>query len=238
MTPRVQRDADAGADEHLAAAEVERRRERRRAAARRAPRALSSLAASSRRIANSSPPSRATVSPERRHPCEPGADRDEQLVAGVVAEAVVHDLNPSRSSRSTASAVADASRPRERMVQTVTEDGTVREAREGVEERPPFELVLQHLPVGHVAGVEDEPPTVGSSRRLLTMASTWRVEPSACSTRNSPVTAAPGCTRPFTSSASKYSRSSGMHEIAEGLPEQIDRPEPRRAARTTGSGTR
>ena len=45
-----------------------------------------------RRMANSSPPSRASASPGRRHDSSRRDDRDEQLVADQVAEAVVDDL--------------------------------------------------------------------------------------------------------------------------------------------------
>ena len=48
--------------------------------------------ASSVRTANSSPPSRATRSPSRTEPRDPLGDRDEQGVAGGVAERVVDDL--------------------------------------------------------------------------------------------------------------------------------------------------
>ena len=76
----------------LAVGELERRAEATSARARR-PRSRPARRRGPRsRIANSSPPKRATVSLAAQRVAQALGDRDEQLVAGRVAEAVVDDL--------------------------------------------------------------------------------------------------------------------------------------------------
>ena len=86
------RDADAGGDEVLGPVEVETAARRRSQTRSAIARASCSSVRSSTRIPNSSPPKRATVSRGTQVVAQPRRHRPQQLVAGVVAEAVVDHL--------------------------------------------------------------------------------------------------------------------------------------------------
>ena len=84
-------DADAGVDGDLVAADPERFAKASWTRSATAS-AASETSAPSRSTANSSPPKRATVSPDFEDRHQPCRDRDEELVAGGVPEAVVDEL--------------------------------------------------------------------------------------------------------------------------------------------------
>ena len=111
----------------------------------------------SNRSTNSSPPNRATVSPGRDRAAQPLADADEELVADIVTQSVVHELepieveehhrgawrapdrhprSPARGGRGTAAGSAD---PSQRVV-----EGLV------------LERGLHPLALGEVSGVDDD----------------------------------------------------------------------------------
>ena len=69
-------------------------------------------------------------------------------------------LNPSRSTKSTASTSRERAGPGERLVEAVAEQGAVGEAGEAVVEGLPRELLLEADPLGDVARVEDDPADV------------------------------------------------------------------------------
>ena len=104
------------------------------------PTASSAVGSSSSRMANSSPPSRAAVSPSRRQRWRRLATSDEHLVAGGVAQGVVDDLE-----------VVDVHEQHEdrlgagaqRLVHAAVEQRAVRQARERVVEGLALEVGAQ-----------------------------------------------------------------------------------------------
>ena len=90
------------------------------------------------------------------------APRDllEQLVAGVVAERVVHLLEAVEVDEQHGERLAGARRAGQRLVEPVAEERTVGEAREPVVEGLVRELVLEPDALGDVAGVQDDPADV------------------------------------------------------------------------------
>ena len=86
---------------------------------------------SSSRTVNSSPPSRATVSPGRRHASRRARDGDQQLVADHVAEAVVDHLEAVEVEEQHGEQVLAGAGGRERRTRcasAVEEQGAVRQA--------------------------------------------------------------------------------------------------------------
>ena len=137
--------------------------DRRRAPTRRSSsrsrdrRSACGSSAPSSSSANSSPPSRASVSlgPDdrrrsaRRPRCSSWSPASWPRLSFTC-------LKPSRSTSSTASGVARALGPRERLVEAVAEERAVGEAGQAVVERLPRELLLEPDALGHVAGVEHD----------------------------------------------------------------------------------
>ena len=153
---RVDDDADARVERR---ARARRRRPDRtvvRAAGRRA-RSRPAPSCSSSRSANSSPPSRASVSPARDHRRRiasrpPRSSRSPASCPSVSLTC----LNPSRSTSSTPSGVARALRAGERLVEPVAEQRAVGEAGQPVVEGLRRQLLLEPDALGDVARVEDD----------------------------------------------------------------------------------
>ena len=98
------------------------------------------------------------MSPSRRHASEALGDRDEQLVAGGVAEAVVDRLEVVEvDEQHREVAVACAPTRAERVLDAVAEQRLVGEAGERVVERLVGELVLEPLALGDVAEAPHPP---------------------------------------------------------------------------------
>ena len=126
---------------------------------------LASVMSSSRTV-NSSPPSRASVSPGRMQLLEPPRDADQELVAGLVAEAVVDRLEAieievqHREQRP----AQRAPRAVKQVLQAVEEQRAVRQAGERIVERLALELRLGLLALGDVARdaerADDVPPPI------------------------------------------------------------------------------
>ena len=96
---------------------------------RSATRTASRSVLMSARTANSSPPKRAIVSLGRRRLFEPGRDRDQQLVAGGVAEAVVDELEPVEVEEEDRDRGLASLGLSERPPEAVEEEAAVRQAR-------------------------------------------------------------------------------------------------------------
>ena len=119
--------------------------------------ASSSVATPSTRSVNSSPPRRATVSPARRQALQAPGDLHEKLVAGAVAEAVVHHLEPVEIEEEHREVRRFTPlRPRERDLQAVLEEGAVGKPGERVVERRLEQPGLRLAPVGDVARRDQE----------------------------------------------------------------------------------
>ena len=106
-------------------------------------------------IANSSPPSRATVSPARVADLQPLADGDEQPVALGVAETIVDGLEVVEVEVQDRRRSAAAARAREGVTEAVPEERSVRQPGQDVVEGLVAELLLERLPLGDVAVVDD-----------------------------------------------------------------------------------
>ena len=180
---RRARDADAGVDVHLVAAEQERRLHR-----------LAEPLHQRRRVHRTAllQEDRELVAAESRHRvghpgarAEPLGRGDEQPVAHLVAQAVVHLLEVVEVEEQHRQRVPVAAGERQRMADPVAEERPVGEPGERVVERLVDQLLLQPLPLAHVAGVEHDPRTVGSSSRLVAMISAWSAEPSGWRKRHS-----------------------------------------------------
>ena len=100
---------------------------------------------SSHSTVNSSPPKRATVSPGRITDSSLRATVDEQLVAGIVAQAVVDVLEAVEVEEHHADARLRALATRDRLTQPVEEQQTVREPGERVVHRLVREPLLERL---------------------------------------------------------------------------------------------
>ena len=100
---------------------------------------------SSHSTVNSSPPNRATVSPGRITASSLRGDRDEELVAGVVAQAVVDVLEAVEVEEHDADARLRALAARDRLTQPVEEQQTIREPGERIVHRLVRELFLERL---------------------------------------------------------------------------------------------
>ena len=138
-------------------------------------------AISSRRIANSSPPRRATVSSERRQPESRSREADEELVAREVAEAVVDELEAVEVEEEDGEVVVVvAATPGHGLPQPVEEEGAVGQPGEGIVERVVEDLLLGALALGDVglgAG-EAHRPARAASRTARPRLSTKRYSPS------------------------------------------------------------
>ena len=88
----------------------------------------------------------------------------QQLVAGVVAEAVVDLLEPVEVDEQHREDAPGALRARERLVEPVAEQGAVGEAGEPVVERLARQLLLEPDALGDVAGVEHDAADVAVAR--------------------------------------------------------------------------
>ena len=109
-----------------------------------------SPAMSSSRIPNSSPPKRATVSLERTACAQPRGDRDQQLVADLVAEAVVDELEAVEVEEQDARQPAAAAQARERLLEAVEEQHAVGQPGERVVQRAVADRVLGRLALERV----------------------------------------------------------------------------------------
>ncbi len=98
--------------------------------------------------ANSSPPMRASVSLSATSGAEPQRDLAEQLVAALVAERVVDELEAVDVEHEHGDRAAVARGERERVVHAVDEQRAVGQARERVVQRPVLDLLLErdHAP--------------------------------------------------------------------------------------------
>ena len=128
-------DADAGRAEARLAADDRTGRSNARTIRSATPSACASSPMSSHRTANSSPPKRATVSLGRSSAAQARADRAQQLVAGVVAERVVDDLEVVEVEEEQREAAAPRRRRAERVAEAVEQQRAVREAGERVVQR-------------------------------------------------------------------------------------------------------
>ena len=163
----VSDDADARAERELVVCDRDRIGRGARAGAPR-PIATCALGASSR-SANSSPPSRASVSPARMASPNRRGHLLEEPVAGVMAEPVVDLLEPVQVDEQHAHRQAGALRPREGLVEAIAEQRAVGEIREPVVERLPGQLLLEPDALGDVARVQHDAaeragPRAGRSR--------------------------------------------------------------------------
>ena len=108
---------------------------------------------SSSRTANSSPPKRAAVSPERSEPIEALGHGHEQLVAHGVAQAVVDQLEVVEVEEQHGQRGQRARRPGQGVLEAVPEQGPVGQAAQRVVEGLVLELLLQALALAsHPAG--------------------------------------------------------------------------------------
>ena len=73
-------------------------------------------------------------------------------------QAVVHELEPVEVEQKHGEGLGAPRRSRERVLESVAEDGSVRQPGQRVEEGAPLELRLQARPLGHVTRVHHEPP--------------------------------------------------------------------------------
>ena len=114
--------------------------------------ASSSVATPSTSSVNSSPPRRATVSPARRQLSSRAGDLHQELVAGAVAEAVVHHLEAVEVEEEHREGGGLAAlRAGERDLQPVLEERAVRQAGERIVERRLEQPRLRLAPRGDVA---------------------------------------------------------------------------------------
>ncbi len=107
-------------------------------------------------IANSSPPSRATVSPARVTALSRSADGHEQPVALGVTEAIVHGLEVVEVEKEDRRRLASAAGPRESVTEAVQEQEAVLQPGQHVVERLVPELLLEDLALRDVAVVDDD----------------------------------------------------------------------------------
>ena len=89
------------------------------------------------------------------------AERDQELVADEVAEAVVDGLEAVQVQEHDGDAELVAARPRQRVLDAVHEEDAVRQAGQRIVERLPRELLLERLALGDVARVDDDPADGG-----------------------------------------------------------------------------
>ena len=136
----------------------ERLRRRARPARRPGPR----RARSSQSTTNSSPPMRAMVSWRRTVAGEPPAHRHQELVAGLVTEAVVHQLEAVEvdEQHRDCIVVVGLGEPFERVLEPVLRQRAVGEAGQGVVQREATELLGARVAVdgerGEVAGALED----------------------------------------------------------------------------------
>ena len=124
-----------------------------RSAARQASE-MSSVASS--RTANSSPPKRAAVSPERSEPMQAPGHRHQELVAHGVAQAVVDELEVVEVQEQHGQRRQRPRRPGQGVLEAVPEQGPVGQPAQGVVEGLVLQLLLQALALGHVAQGEHD----------------------------------------------------------------------------------
>ena len=108
------------------------------------------------RIANSSPPSRATVSALRAQARNRSAAAMSSRSPSAWPRLSFTVLKSSRSRNSTVTGVPAALRQRQRVAHPVAEQRAVGEPGERIVERLVDELLLQPAPLAHVAGVEHD----------------------------------------------------------------------------------
>ena len=100
---------------------------------------------SSHSTVNSSPPNRATVSPGRTARAQARPSCDQQLVAGVVAEAVVDDLEPVEVEEQHGQTCRGGDGPGQRQLQELDEQHPVRQPGQRVVLRLVGEAVLERF---------------------------------------------------------------------------------------------
>ena len=123
---------------------------------RRATELACASCAPSIRTANSSPPRRASVSLGRSSDSKRSATTLSSWSPASWPRLSFTCLNPSRSTRSTASTAERPRGARERLVEPVAEERAVRQPGQPVVERLPGELLLEPHALGDVPRVEDD----------------------------------------------------------------------------------
>ena len=122
---------------------------------------------SSRRTANSSPPNRARGVADSKRLDEAPGDRDQQVVAGCVPEAVVDELEVVEVEEQNGQQGPRSSCPRQRVLQPVQEQGTIGKPAQRVVERLVFELFLEGFALAHVTHREDNPRDGGIAQQIV-----------------------------------------------------------------------
>ena len=151
------RDPAARRQKDLLAVEQDRVLQRGRDPGRSTSRAVAASGVSSRSSANSSPPSRAAVSPARMHAVQAPGDLHEHLVAGHVAERVVDVLEVVEIEQQDGARPAVPLAARLGVGDAVREKRAVGQVRQRVVERLVGELLLERLALLDVADRDDEP---------------------------------------------------------------------------------
>ena len=157
--------------------------------------ACSSVPSSSN--ANSSPPSRASVSAGRVTMAKRLRNLLQELVAGAVAEGVVDLLEAIEVDEQHRENLLGSRGASERLVEPVTKECAVRKVGEPVVERLARQLLLEPHALGDVTCIEHDAADISLARRSVTCASRWRHSPNLFRTRNTI-----SCGSPFPNAAS------------------------------------
>ena len=116
---------------------------------------------------------------------QPLGDHDQQLVADLVAKAVVDDLEVIEVQEHHGHRFVSSARPYQRMLEPVKKERAIRQARERVVESLMLESIAQCCSLGDIAELSTMPPTLASSIRLFAISSRKRQLPSLWRMRTS-----------------------------------------------------